>query len=973
MLNVYGMQNLPMSYNGRTTIQKVYLVHDQDEALLGKKAIRALKIIRRVDQVKVNQVTIKRSPLVEDQFQHLFRGFGDMPGDYNIALTADAKPFAITTPRRIPLPLYPKTKTGLDKLYEKKIINRVTGPTDWVAPMVVVPKPGGKVRICVDYSRLNEFVKREYHQIPPIEETLSKLAGAVYFTKLDADSGFFQVPLGKSSRLLTTFLTPWGRFYFNKLPQGISSAPEVFQARMMRMLEGCSNVVCHMDDILVWGSTIEEHDKNLQAVLQQISDTGMTLNREKCVFRIKKVKFLGHLLEDGKILADPNKTEAIVKMEPPKSKSELHSLLGSVNFLARHIPDRSTLLEPLYSLLKNDIEFVWESAQRSAFQKLKEILANAPVLAIYDPKKSTTISCDASSYGLGAVLLQKAESGNLLPVAFASRTLSDAEKRYAQIEKEALAIAWACTRFDNYLIGLKFTIETDHKPLLPLLTTKFFDELTPRLQRICLRLLRFNYDVIHTAGKNLVTADLLSRKPVSESTNEDKKFEVELQTVAIQAVNHLNCSQSMLERIKAAQHEIDLGKKLEHYIETGWPNQRKDVSEEMIAYWQHQSSLSIEDGLILFSRRVWIPPSLRSEMLKKLHESHFGVTKTCALARTAIWWPNIDKDIEKMVSDCETCAASRPNRSEPLVPSPLPNHPWEKIGADLLKEGGKWWLVLIDYYSKFIEMAPIERLDSKTVIKKLEAIFARFGIPRTVFTDNGTQLVSAEMKKFAEDFDFIIVTRSPAYPQANGLAEAAVKIAKKILNTPRPAVALMNYRATPTAVGYSPAQLLFNRQIRTKVPSMNLDNRVIKRADLEERDQRRRDRMKHNFDRAKGARPLPELSPGRNVFVEDASKKGTIIKRHDEPRSYDVKIENGAELRRNRKSLRRLPSRHPDWPEPEPSSSSPQPTPRRSPKVEPISTPPSSSKTPSASKIPSPVPRSTYPLRPRKPIYYGSP
>lgn len=185
-----------------------------------------------------------------------------------------------------------------------------------------------------------------------------------------------------------------------------------------------------------------------------------------------------------------------------------------------------------------------------------------PGLAIYDPKKQTNVSCDASSYGLGVVLLQKAVSGNLVSVAFASRTLFDSEKRCAQIEKEGLAIAWACNRSLNYLIGLKFIIETDHKPLLPILTTKFLDELTPRLQRIRLRMLRFNYSMIHTAGKNWVTADFLSRKPVSKPSKEDQKFEVQLQTVVIHAVTNMNCSQLMMEQIKVAQKEIEIGKQL---------------------------------------------------------------------------------------------------------------------------------------------------------------------------------------------------------------------------------------------------------------------------------------------------------------------------------------------------------------------------------------------------------------------------
>lgn len=174
---------------------------------------------------------------------------------------------------------------------------------------------------------------------------------------------------------------------------------------MMRIFEGFSNVVCHMDEILVWSSTVEEHNKNLLVVLNKIRQSGMTLNRKKCVFHTQRVKFLRLILENGKILPDPEKVNAIVKMEPPTSKAELQSFLGSVSFLTRHIPDHPTLVEPVYSLLKDDRDFLWESAQSIAFQKLKELIANVPVLAIYDPNKPTIVSCDVSSFGLGAAFV----------------------------------------------------------------------------------------------------------------------------------------------------------------------------------------------------------------------------------------------------------------------------------------------------------------------------------------------------------------------------------------------------------------------------------------------------------------------------------------------------------------------------------------------------------------------------------------
>lgn len=290
----------------------------------------------------------------------------------------------------------------------------------------------------------------------------------------------------------------------------------------------------------------------------------------------------GHWLENGQIQADLAKMETITKMEPPTSKCELQSFLGSINFFAYHIPDHSTILGPLYYLFKNNCEFIWKLAEWKAFEKLKKIISNAPVLAFYDPKKSTVVSCDAFLYRIGAVLLQKADNVNLLPVTFASHSISKVEKYYAQIKKEVLAIVWAWSWFDNFLIGLQFIIETYHKPLLLIRIIKFLDELSPQLQLFRMKLQWFNYEVIYITGKNLVTADLFLRNMVSSTTDADRKFEFELQTIAFQKVNSINCSQSMHERIKADQHEVDIRKKLIQFIKVGWPVQRNEAPNEII-------------------------------------------------------------------------------------------------------------------------------------------------------------------------------------------------------------------------------------------------------------------------------------------------------------------------------------------------------------------------------------------------------
>ncbi len=893
-LTVIGMQELPIHYDGVTQVHKIYFVEGQKVPLLGKPAIKAFQLLRRV-----NSVNKSASP--EKQFSDRFRGFGDLKRPYKIVLQDEAKPFAIKVPRKVPFPLLEKMEKALEKEVRLGIITKITEPTDWVAPLVVVPKKDGSVRLCVDYSRLNVWVKREYFPMPNVEETLAQLKGGRVFSKLDANSGFHQIRLAEESKKLTTFLTPFGRFYFNRLPMGITSAPEHFQCQMREILADCKNVACHMDDVLVWGADKSDHDKHLTAVFEKLRAANVTLNAEKCQFRKTSIKFLGHVVSEGAVAVDPDKVKAIADMEPPQDKKELQSLLGMLNFLTRHIPDRSENLEPLYALLRKDVPFHWGNAQDEAFSYIKKTLSAAPVLAIYDKAKPLTVSCDASSYGLGAVLLQMDENQIPHPISFISRTLNKAEQRYAQIEKELLAIAWACDKFDRYLVGLKFNVETDHKPLVPILSSKFLDDLSPRLQRLRMKLLRFNFTVKHTPGKDLTTADLLSRKPIQEVQSSDGLLHRELRASAIGAVKLIPASTKMMSRVREAQRQSRVGQQLLDFIKNGWPT---SLPDELAEYARHQASLSTFRGLILYCQRLWIPHSMRAEILRRLHSSHMGQTKMQNLAQVSVWWPGLHKDITTISDTCVHCAEHRPNKSEPLITSPLPSAPWRKVGVDLFKKNEKWYIVVADYYSKYIELSHLSKLTSSHVIQRLEAILARHGVPKLVYTDNGTQLTSNEMYQFAADWDFEIVTRSPSYPQSNGLAEAAVKTAKRALDTSSPNLALLLHRATPTSLGYSPAQLLMNRQIRTTIPAVELSSRIPHKKDVQRSHEKRRHQMEKNFNRSHSATPLPELSPGEEVYIEDIGKKGVIVRKRNEPRSYDIQLSNGTILWRNRRSLR---------------------------------------------------------------------
>ena len=506
-LEVLGFFTGTLSYRGRSIQEKLYVVKGQTSSLLSRNACVKLGLVVRIDNVQANP-----TPNFETEFPELFQGLGKLEETCSIKLKEDAVPLHIFTLRKIAHPLLPQVKKEIDRMLSQGVISEMTEPTEWCAGMVVVPKPSGSVRICVDLTELNKAVKREVHPLNSVDQDLAQLTGSKYFTKLDARSGFWQIPLSEESRKYTTFLTPFGRYCFNRLPFGISSTSEIFQRRMNKILSGLDGFVCHTDDILVHAADKETHDRRLRQVMERLREAGLTLN-DKCEFSKSSLKFLGHIIDATGIRADPGKIEAIKNFPQPQNITELQRFLGLANQLAKFTPRLAVHTEPLRQLLKKDRVWIWEQPQDNAFYKVKEQLTTTPVLAHYSPHSETMIAADASNMGLGAVLLQVQHDGTRKPVSFISRSLTDAEKNYAVIEKEALAATWASERFSEYVLGLKYTIETDHKPLVPLLMSKELSKLPPRIQRFRLRLTRFSPEVKHVSGKSQITADTLSRAP----------------------------------------------------------------------------------------------------------------------------------------------------------------------------------------------------------------------------------------------------------------------------------------------------------------------------------------------------------------------------------------------------------------------------------------------------------------------------
>ena len=888
--------------NKQESMQDIYVVEGIDLPLLGRPALDDLKIIKIVNNVQVQM-----------KHPNLFSGIGKLKDNYNIKLTDKFEPYAVNAPRKVSsVPLQKVIKKKLDKLESDGIIFKVDQPTDWCAPMVPVPKRDkeGKindVRICVDYTKLNQFIKRERYTIPCVNETLSRLEGAKFFSKLDANSWFHQIPLTEDSKLLTTFITPSGRYAFNRMPMGILSAPEHGQKRLSQVLDGMEGVEVIFDDILIHAPTQELHDVRLEEVLVRLERAGITLNKDKCKICVKRVKFVGHIVSELGIEVDPEKVSALTEMTPPKNLPDLRRFLGMVNQFNKFCPKLADLTAPLRELLKKGNSWVWHANHDKAFQTIKDVISQSPCLALYNPNYETKIASDASKIGLGASLFQKQSSGDYQLVFCCSRSCQPAEQDYAPIEREALAVTWACETFSNLLIGLRFKIETDHKALVSLLGRKDLNDIPPRIQRFRIRLFPFDYSISHVPGTSLYITDTLSRLPCQVSAVESK-FSLpppEIASYVAYVLSENTIKQPILTRIQEEQSTDPICKQLIAFSLHGWPNYG-NCDRDIKQYYPFKAEINYTNEILLKGSRIIIPGILRTEILTTLHEGHQGITKCRERAKSSVWWPGLSTQIAEIVSKCSTCIHYRIPPVEPMIPSDFPQRPWQKLAADLYEIKNKKYLILIDYYSRYVEVEPL-RINSTSlvVISKLKDIFSVHGIPEELRSDNGPQFDSYEFKYFAKAYGFVHTTNSPLYSQSNGEIERAVRTVKNLLKkSSDPSLALMAYRATPLSNGFSPSELLFNRRIRTTLPVMpsQLEPHVPNRQNIRDFEQQSRRKAKQNYDSRHRAKTLPPLLPGSTVYIRDKGYHGQVLEKLPEPRSYLVSTENGI-LRRNRKFL----------------------------------------------------------------------
>lgn len=572
---------------------------------------------------------------VENEYADLFKGLGKFDTPYKILLKENSNPVAHAA-RRVPFAIINRLKLKLDELEKKKIIEKSDSYSEWVHNMVIVEKKDKSLRLCIDPGELNACILDESFPIPTLDELISVLKGVKYFSVLDLKDGFWHVELDKNSQDLCTFATPFGNYKFIRMPFGIKSGPKVFQKMNFGIFGDILNVFIYMDDVLIIGKTKEEHDKALLAVLERARQKNVRFNIHKMKISVGKVKYLGHEFSEDKIEPDRERIKAIEQMGQPKSKKDLQKFLGVVNYVRSFITNLSELTAPLRELLKKNVIFNWTERQTNAFNLIKQQIVNAPILVPFDTSKEIQIQCDASKDGLGCCILQDKK-----PIAFASRSLSDSERNFSQIEKEFLSILFACKKFKFYTYGRTVKVVNDHKPLTSIIKKEIHKIPSSKLQSIRIKLLNFDIQLEYAPGKTIHIADYLSRYFM--------KSEKEEETTLNENVLSINVSDGKkLEFQKETQNDSTL-KILKEYCLNGWPTNKSKCEENAKFFYKIRNDIFLEDDILFFNEQIIIPTKMRKNVLEQLHEPHFGINKTKKRAKSTVYWPgmNVDRKYDK--------------------------------------------------------------------------------------------------------------------------------------------------------------------------------------------------------------------------------------------------------------------------------------------------------------------------------------
>lgn len=898
-----GLCQVQVSYGSFAGKLPLVVAKGQRPSLLGRSWFQPLGIsvngLHQVTTVMINEVLEK----FKDVFSEELGTFKGMPVSFHI--DPSVAPVQLKA-RNVPFALRPKIEKELKRLQEQGVLEPVTYTT-WATPIVPVLKQNGDVRICGDYkSTLNRALSQDPYPIPAISQLLAELSGGRFFAKLDLSQAYLQLTVDESAAMAQTIVTHKGAFKCNRLQFGIKTAPGIFQRFIETLLAGIPGVIPYFDDVIIRGATEQELSSSLHEVLSRFAKSGIKAKREKCIFGASNVIFLGFHIDRNGIRPTDDKVKAIHQAPTPKNKEELQAFLGLLNFYHVFIRDKATIAEPLHRLLDKRATWTWSEVHNNAFVTVKRLLSANTLLTHFDEKKPIILTCDASPYGVGAVLGHQLEPGIEAPIAYYSRTMNTTERRYAQIDREALAIIQGVKKFHNYLYGHQFEIRTDHKPLLGLLSKgkPTPSMLTPRMQRWSLMLSSYDYNLVYCPGKSIGNADGLSRLPLpSTEANIPPPMEVLLLEALEKPPLHAVDISRMTEEDPLLRRVLNLVRK-------GWPS--SGLGKDFEPFSRRQKELSVHRNCILWGCRVVIPSSARQHILKTLHVSHQGIVLTKALARSYVWWPGIDNDIETMVKCCDICQQTRhaPPKA-PFIPWEKAREPWSRLHID---HAGPFqnatFLIVVDSFSKWLEVVKVNSTSAKTTIDRLRGLFATHGLPSTIVSDNATGFTSTEFQSFLERNGIRHVKTAPYHPSSNGQAERMVQTVKNALRrivtgdwSLRLAGFLLSQHVTPNAItGISPAELLMGRRLKTCLDRLHPDFAEAMTKNNEK-----------GQNKIRGSGRLRSFAPLDPVYAKGFGSQpcwvpATIINIKGAT-SYEVETEDGQLWNRHIDQLR---SRHPD-------------------------------------------------------------
>ncbi|XP_055633598.1 uncharacterized protein K02A2.6-like [Toxorhynchites rutilus septentrionalis] len=651
---------------------------------------------------------------------------------------------------------YNAVDSELDRLERERIITPVDF-FNWAAPIVVVRKANGTIRICGDYSTgLNNSLQPHRYPLPLPEDIFAKLSSCTIFSQIDLSDAFLQVEIDGDSRDLLTINTHRGLYRYNRLPPGVKTAPGAFQQLIDTMLAGLPCTSGYLDDVVVGGKTAEDHLAHLHAVFQRIQDFGFTIRLEKCTFAQCQIKYLGYLLDQNGLRPDPSKIQVITDMPPPTDVKGVRSFLGAINYFGKFVPSMRSLRFPLDELLKVEKKFSWTP----------EYL----LLTHYNPNLDIIVSADASSVGIGATISHRFPNGALKVVQHASRALTPAEKNYSQPDHEGLAIIFAVTRFHKMIFGRRFLLQTDHAPLLRIFGSKKGIPVytSNRLQRWALTLLLYDFTIEHIRTEKFGNADVLSRL-IRQHVKPEEDYVIA--TIAFE---------SDVRIVQNATQSDPTTKKVYRYLHDGWPTVNP-TEPELKRFFYRKDSLTTVDGCIMYGERLVIPSMYRKRCLDQLHRGHPGIQRMKAITRSYVYWPSLDDDIIGYVKSCHHCATSAktPPRSAPLS-WPKSSKPWERVHMDYAGPiDGEYFLIVVDSYSKWPEMIQTRSTTTEATVGILNDVFARMGMPKTLVSDNGPQFTSAKFQAYCAENGIEHLTTAPFHPQSNGQAERFVDTFKE--------------------------------------------------------------------------------------------------------------------------------------------------------------------------------------------------